>query len=101
MKTLGYRVHAVANGREALDLIISPARFDVVLTDMVLPAGIDGITVIKETMRVRPKTGVLCMTGYAPTQNDLKWLKVQNIACMNKPFSMAQLSEALDSVFAE
>ncbi len=101
LKTLGYRVYAVANGHEALDLIVSPARFDVVLTDMVLPAGIDGITVIKETMRVRPKTGVLCMTGYAPTQKDLKWLKVQNIACMNKPFSMAQLSQALDSVIAE
>lgn len=101
LKTLGYRVYAVANGHEALDLIVSPARFDVVLTDMVLPAGIDGITVIKETMRVRPKIGVLCMTGYAPTQKDLKWLKVQNIACMNKPFSMAQLSQALDSVVAE
>jgi PAS domain S-box-containing protein len=100
LKKLGYKVCAVANGHEALDLIVSPARFDVMLTDMVLPAGIDGITVIKETMRVRPKIGVLCMTGYAPTQKDLKWLKVQNIACMNKPFSMAQLSEALDSVMA-
>ncbi len=58
LKHLGYRVHAVANGIEAIDLIGSPAIIDLTLTDIVLPGGIDGVALVKEAMRARPQMGV-------------------------------------------
>ena len=97
LRHLGYKVHAVANGMEAIDLIASPANIDITLTDIVLPGGLDGVALVKEAMRARPKMGVLCMSGYNPTEKHRKWLKVQNIAFLEKPFSSAHLAQALDA----
>ena len=100
LRQLGYKVHAVANGMEAIDLIASPANIDITLTDIVLPGGLDGVALIKEAMRARPKMGVLCMSGYNPTQKHRKWLKVQNINFLEKPFSSGRLAQALDAALA-
>jgi PAS domain S-box-containing protein len=100
LKQLGYKVHAVATGMEALDLIVSPATIDITLTDIVLPGGIDGVALVKEVMRARPGMGILCMSGYDPTQKNSKWLKVQNIEFLEKPFSSGRLAQALEAAIA-
>ena len=100
LRKLGYRVHAVASGSEAIDLIESPANIDIALTDIVLPGPIDGVDLVKEAMRARPGIGVLCMSGYDPTQTHRKWLMVQNIEFLQKPFSSTQLAQALEAVLA-
>jgi hypothetical protein len=100
LKQLGYRVHAVTDGMEAIDLIASPATIDITLTDIVLPGGFDGVALVKEAMRARPNMGVLCMSGYDPTQKHRKWLKVQNIIFLEKPFSSTRLAQALSDALA-
>ncbi len=100
LKQLGYRVHAVANGNEAINVIESPASIDILLTDIVLPGGVDGVGLVKEAMRARPGMGVLCMSGYSPTQAHRKWLQVQNIALLEKPFSNSRLAQAFQAVLA-
>jgi PAS domain S-box-containing protein len=101
IKKLGYRVHAVTDGMEAIDLIASPATIDITLTDIVLPGGLDGVELIKEAMRARPKMGVLCMSGYDPTQKHRKWLQIQNINFLEKPFSSSRLAQALNDALVE
>lgn len=100
LRHLGYKVHAVGNGMEAIDLIASPANIDITLTDIVLPGGLDGVALVKEAMRARPNMGVLCMSGYNPTEKHRKWLKVQNINFLEKPFSSGRLAQALDAALA-
>lgn len=95
LKALGYKVHAVGDGLEAIDLIASPATIDITLTDIVLPGGLDGVELIKEAMRARPNMGVLCMSGYDPAQKHRKWLQIQNINFLEKPFSSSRLAQAL------
>ena len=94
--SLGYKVHVVANGVEAIDVIESPARLDVALADMVLPGSIDGISLVKAAMRARPAMAVVCMSGYDLAPFHRHWFKVQNIELLEKPFSIHQLSKALD-----
>jgi len=101
LKELGYNVHAVSNGLEAMDLLASPADIDITLTDLVLPAGIDGVKLVEEAMRARPSMGVLCMTGYDPTQRHRKWLKLQNIDLLEKPFSSVRLGRALEEALGQ
>jgi len=100
LRKLGYRVHAVASGSEAIDLIESPANIDIALTDIVLPGPIDGVDLVKEAMRARPGIGVLCMSAYNPTQTPRKWFTIQNIEFLQKPFSSTQLAQALEAVLA-
>ena len=85
---------------EAIDLIASPATIDITLTDIVLPGGLDGIALVKEAMLARPNMGVLCMSGYDPTQKHRKWLKIQNIVFLEKPFSITRLAQALNDALA-
>jgi DNA-binding NtrC family response regulator len=98
LKQLGYKVHAVGNATDAIDLIESPATLDVALTDIVLPGGINGVELIKEAMHARPGMGILCMSGYDPIQTHREWLKVQNIEFLEKPFSKDRLAQALEVV---
>jgi DNA-binding NtrC family response regulator len=81
-------------------LIESPASIDVTLTDIVLPGGIDGVSLVKEAMHARPTMAVLCMSGYASTKKDRKWLAVQNITLLEKPFSTGELAQAIDGALA-
>lgn len=100
LRHLGYRVQTAANGMEAIDLIASPAMFDILLTDIVLPNGLDGVALIKEAMAARPKIGVLCMSGYDPSQKHRKWLALQNIGFLEKPFPTQSLGQALEAALA-
>ncbi|HTS39849.1 MAG TPA: ATP-binding protein [Xanthobacteraceae bacterium] len=100
LKELGYKVRVAADGKEALNLVISPASFDVLMTDVVLPFGMDGLAIVRETLQARPKMAVLCISGYAPSQKKMKWIKAQNIAYLEKPFSIAQLADALEKMTA-
>ncbi|MBS0536904.1 MAG: PAS domain-containing protein [Proteobacteria bacterium] len=100
LRHLGYRVQTAANGMEAIDLIASPAMIDILLTDIVLPGGLDGVSVIKEAMAARPKIGVLCMSGYELSQKHRKWLGLQNIGFLEKPFPTQSLGQALEAALA-
>ncbi|MBS0248145.1 MAG: PAS domain-containing protein [Proteobacteria bacterium] len=100
LRHLGYRVQTAANGMEAIDLVASPARIDLVLTDIVLPGGLDGVSLIKEAMLSRPRIGVLCMSGYEPSQKQRKWLGQQNIGFLEKPFHTLSLGQALEAALA-
>ncbi len=100
LRHLGFKVHAVANGMEALDLIVSPAKIDILLTDVVLPGGLDGVSLIKEAITTRPGMGIVCMSGYDPAQKHRKWLSQQNIAFLEKPFNTQKLGQALEMAVA-
>lgn len=100
LRHLGFKVHAVAHGMEALDLIVSPAKIDILLTDVVLPGGLDGVSLIKEAIATRPGMGIVCMSGYEPAQKHRKWLSQQNIAFLEKPFNTQKLSQALEMAVA-
>lgn len=101
LRHLGFKVHAVANGMEALDLIASPAKIDILLTDVVLPGGLDGVSLIKEAITARPGMGIVCMSGYEPAQKHRKWLSQQNIAFLEKPFNTQKLAQALEMTVAQ
>lgn len=100
LRHLGFKVHAVANGMEALDLLVSPADIDILLTDVVLPGGLDGVALIKEAIAARPGMGIVCMSGYDPAQKHRKWLSQQNITFLEKPFNTQKLGQALETAVA-
>ena len=100
LRHLGFKVHAVANGMEAIDLIASPATIHLLLTDVVLPGGLDGVALIKEAIAARPGMGIVCMSGYDPAPKHRKWLSQQNITFLEKPFNTQKLGQALEMAVA-
>ena len=96
LKKLNYDVRVATTGDEALEALLSPAEISFLLTDVILRGGIDGIEVMKEALRLRPKLGVVCMSGYATPEKHIERLHLQNIQLLEKPFSIGQLSEVME-----
>lgn len=61
LKTNGYEVAEAANGKQALDNS-QKARFDLVITDLVMPE-IEGIETIKTLRREQPELKIVAMSG--------------------------------------
>jgi CheY-like chemotaxis protein len=61
----GYRVLTAADGETALEILSGDETIDLLLADIVMPGSIDGLALARETVRLRPATKVLHVTGYS------------------------------------
>ena len=96
---IGYEVTSASNGAEAFKAI-SLNRYDVVLTDMLMPER-DGIEVIGELRRLQPEARIVAMSGGGRGSRDHYLQTAKGLgahAVLGKPFSMSELTAALDSV---
>jgi CheY-like chemotaxis protein len=88
---LGYNVLAAPDGPTALHMAREHARIDLLLTDIMLPKGMNGYQVVEELEKARPGLRVLFASGYseefAKTPRRHKLLM--------KPYGSAELSEAV------
>ncbi|OWY30582.1 histidine kinase famiy protein [Herbaspirillum robiniae] len=65
LESLGYRVSMVNSPAEALQLIRSGKRVDLLFTDLIMPGNMNGVLLAREAMRAAPAIKVLLTTGYA------------------------------------
>ena len=75
---------------EALDSV------DLVISDVMMPQ-MDGPTMMQSVRESRPQLPVLFMSGYAEEQLR-KSIALPNVAFLPKPFSVAQLIEAVAAI---
>ncbi len=64
LRRLGYTVLGAANAAEGLAQLERHAETHLLLTDIVLPGGVDGIRLAERAKAVRPALEVVFMTGY-------------------------------------
>ena len=86
----GYEVEAVRSGPEAFDRM-DLADFDVVITDVVLPGGLDGLSLADRAAGAG--IGVIVVSG-DPNQFDR--LRRCAHAYLQKPFRIAALASLID-----
>jgi CheY-like chemotaxis protein len=85
-----FTVAGVSGGSEALDLL-DRRPFDVLLTDIRLPGGIDGWTIATQARQRFPGIAIVYMSGYAPEPARAVPLGV----LLQKPFAIDALVTAL------
>src|SRR5688572_8539872 len=95
----GHRVTCAENGEQASRLI-SGERFDVVLTDVIMPEK-DGMQVITELRRKHPEVRIVAMSGGGHVSRE-QYLKIAKglgaHALLQKPFSNDELMQVVESV---
>ena len=92
----GYAVVAVDRGTAALPLI-EAERFDLLLTDIVMPE-MDGIELAQKASEIRPELRVMFITGFAAVT--LKAGKTMPQArVLSKPFHLRDLVLEVDRLF--
>ena len=90
LQALGHHVFEVQSGREALDLLRSSARIDVVLTDHVMP-GMTGVQLAREIRSHWPGLPIILATGCA----DLPDIEELRLARLDKPYDLDTLAATI------
>ena len=94
----GYEVTGARDGEEGLELVEQGGRFDLVVTDVVMPT-MDGPAMARRIRAIAPDLPVLFMSGYAEQQLR-KQIGITHAWFMPKPFSVQQLSDRVGEVLA-
>ena len=94
----GHAVSTAADGEDGLGrLVESDGGFDVVLTDIRMPA-MDGIALAHAAKRAFPDLIVLLMTGFAEQRERAADLQDIVADVLTKPFSIAEVRGAVARV---
>ena len=97
LKTLGYEPTSALHAFEALNLIQSVDGFQLVLTDINMPA-IDGWEFARRVKELKPCLPIVALTGDSPS-DVLRRLKSSGIShALFKPIKMNLLGDALTSI---
>jgi two-component system cell cycle sensor histidine kinase/response regulator CckA len=92
----GYKVTPARDGEEGLELVEQGGRFDLVVSDVVMPS-MDGPAMAREIRKLAPDLPVLFMSGYAEEQLR-RQIDIANLHFIPKPFSVQQISDKVAQV---
>jgi PAS domain S-box-containing protein len=99
LQSLGFTVEEAGDAHEALARIESGLRFDLLLTDVVMPGGMTGYELAAEVERVRPGTRVLFTSGYTELAAPLA--DAPRGALLSKPYRRVDLDRAIRTALDE
>jgi len=94
----GIDAEGVLSGEQALELM-KKKRFDVVLLDIKMPGGMDGIETLREMKKIAPLTEVILLTGHASVESSIEGLKLGAFDYLLKPMKLEDLITKLAEAF--
>jgi len=92
---LGYSVHTVSSGEEAVDYIKTNA-VDLLLLDMLMPPGIDGLDTYREILKLQPGMKAIITSGFSESDRVKQALKLGAGMYVKKPYTMEKIGLAVN-----
>jgi DNA-binding NtrC family response regulator len=92
-----YEVEMAENGIEAVRMI-SAKHYDVVLTDLMMPGGVDGIGVLESAKENSLKTEVVLITAHGSIDNAITAMKKGAVDYLEKPINFDELFIRLEKI---
>jgi CheY-like chemotaxis protein/GGDEF domain-containing protein len=92
----GYEVVTAASGEEAVR-ILEQSRFDIILTDLVMP-GMDGSDLVHRVKQRDPEQDIVVVTGVVDVKTAVDAMKLGASEYLIKPFDRVTLAAALDKI---
>lgn len=86
---MGYEVESVDRARKALDWLAVSEHADLMLTDIVMPGGMNGLELAKEVRARCPDLPIILMSGY---NNVAGLLNGSEFVVLQKPASFVELA---------
>ncbi|MDA8124739.1 MAG: response regulator [Deltaproteobacteria bacterium] len=94
LTTLGYQVHTVSGGNEALAYLQDRAM-DLLILDMIMDPGIDGLETYRRALRLRPGQKAVIVSGFSETERISEALQLGAGAYVRKPYTLEKIGLAL------
>jgi PAS domain S-box-containing protein len=101
---LGYRVATATDARAALVALAAPgSHYDLLFSDVVMPGGMNGITLATEARRRLPGLKVLLSTGFIDPREEAaaEGIRPHGFPVMQKPYRRTELARRIRRVLDE
>ncbi len=92
LEELGYQVLQAKDGNEALQLLNSDQRIDLLFSDIVMPGGVSGLDLKEQAMTIRPGMPVLLTSGNTGIAVDNPADIEARDRILPKPYDFAELA---------
>ena len=89
---LGYPVIEAEDGAQALDMLAQIPAIAILLSDVVMPGGVDGRQLGKEAMASHPHIRIVLMSGFSDGVRE-EWAR--DVPVLAKPFTRQDLARVL------
>ena len=100
LEMLGHRVVTSGDGDSALAVLGSNSRFDILITDIVMPGRTNGISLATHARRTHPEIKIILMTGYDEKEFASNRSLPADREILQKPFRPEDLRKAIDRLYA-
>lgn len=98
LEGLGYNVLTASEGEPALEIRRERLDIDLLFTDIVLPAGMNGLQIGKAVEKMRPGMKILYTSGYSESVNDTGGRLEPGGELLSKPYRWAELAAEIRRV---
>ena len=88
----------VKSGEEALE-VIRDKLIDVVILDIKMPGGMDGIETLREIKKIQPICEVILLTGHGSMETSIEGMKLGAFDYLLKPVKLEELFPKLAEAF--
>ena len=94
LKKLGYAVKSVASGEEAVDYLKNNSA-DLLVLDMIMDPGIDGLETYKRILQLHPKQKAIIVSGFSETERVKEIQKLGAGPYLKKPYLLEKIGHAV------
>lgn len=94
LRKLGYRVQVVSSGEEGVEFV-KKQSVDLVLLDMIMDPGIDGLETCRRMLALRPDLKWIIASGYSQNERVEAALALGASGFLQKPYSLLELGVAI------
>lgn len=91
---LGYNVHTVANGHEAI-AFLRAKPVDLLVLDMIMEPDFDGLATYREAIKIRPGQKAIIVSGFSATSNVQELQKLGAGSYVRKPYTLESIARAI------
>lgn len=98
---LGYETIEAQNADEALRIVESDQRIDLLFTDVVMPRGRTGVELARLARELRPELKILLTSGFTSALNGDEEEREQPEAFISKPYRQSDLARKIREVLAD
>ncbi len=88
----------VTSGKEALALL-KEQLFDVIILDIQMPGGMDGIETSREIKKIQPLVEIILLTGHASVETRIEGMKLGAFDYCLKPIKFEDLLHKMEAAF--
>jgi len=104
LKRIGHDAELAKDGKEAIELYIMAREkktpFDLVILDMVVPNGMDGVHTIERLLSIDPGVKALASSGYTYDHVLSNYREYGFCGIIKKPYTLTELKQAISFVLS-